>query len=175
MPSSIPIPENIENQYFPSSIKLTMNRSTIQEENIPFAASQFRPDNQIPEVKERIDSNNYLIFKVDFEDESWAIRIPVLKNGDWSSEFITSLVEREAHVLEDLEKKGFQWAPRLRGFSSSFDSPIGYPFVAVTWIQGQALAWTEDFPEQPLRDRVLEQLAEIHTSLIACSSHTGKY
>lgn len=152
-----------------------MLSSSIHEAKIPLAISQLRADNQAPVVSKHADGGNSRVFKVNFQDgETWAIRLPISPR-DPRPEFSTSLVEAEARVLKELETKGFQWSPKLHGYSSTFDNPIGHPFLAMSWIPGNKLIWTEDFPAQPLRDKILKQVAEIQTSLIECTKETSMF
>jgi hypothetical protein len=102
------------------------------------------------------------------EGEIWAIKVPLFVRHD-SQELIIQLLESEAQILEELELKGFPWAARLRGRSLMFDNAIKYPFIALTWIPGSQLLWSDSFPTQPLRNKILDQAAKMHTSLIECS------
>ncbi|KAJ6037254.1 hypothetical protein N7540_001533 [Penicillium herquei] len=155
-----------------------MEQPTFHEENIPLAISQIRTDGQVPITSEQFVGMNYRVFKVDFSDnESWAIRVPLVSNlirKDLSQDVLSCMVDNEVQILKELEEKGFKWAPRLRGHDSTFYNPIGCPFIAVTWLSGKVLGWTEESPQKPLRNNILEQLAEIHIFLIECTKHTGE-
>ncbi|KAJ5719129.1 hypothetical protein N7493_007584 [Penicillium malachiteum] len=155
-----------------------MEQPTFHEKNIPLAVSQIRADGQVPTTSEQFVGINYRVFKVDFSDnESWAIRVPLVSNlsrKDWPQSFLSYMVDNEAQILKELEEKGFEWAPRYCGHDSTFDNSIGSPFIAVTWLSGNYLEWTEESPQQPLRNKILEQLAEIHISLIECTKYTGE-
>ncbi|KAJ5712922.1 uncharacterized protein N7483_010103 [Penicillium malachiteum] len=107
-----------------------------------------------------------------FHEENIPLAVSQTEKG-WSRDFLSYLVDNEVQNLKELEEKGFEWAPRLRGHDSTFDNPIGCPFIAVTWLPDKALKWTEESPQQPLRNKILEQLAEIHITLIECTKHTG--
>ncbi|KKK14735.1 hypothetical protein AOCH_001701 [Aspergillus ochraceoroseus] len=70
--------------------------------------------------------------------------------------------------------KDSPWAAKLQGSSLTFENTVGYPFLALTWISGSPLLWSDDFPTRPLRDKVLNQVAVIHASLIECTKATGR-
>ncbi|KKK26186.1 hypothetical protein ARAM_000974 [Aspergillus rambellii] len=70
--------------------------------------------------------------------------------------------------------KDSPWAAKLRGSSLTFENTVGYPFLALTWISGSPLLWSDDFPTRPLRDKVLNSVAVIHASLIECTKATGR-
>ncbi|KAL6701593.1 hypothetical protein J3F84DRAFT_12922 [Trichoderma pleuroticola] len=107
------------------------------------------------------------IFKISFKDQaSIAVRVPhPTNNGD----DIIAIVQTEVRILQMLEAKCFHWSPRCRGFSLTFNNPINYPFIILTWVEGSALAWDDDFPPQPLRGALLGQIASIQLSLITCT------
>ncbi|KAJ5697307.1 hypothetical protein N7488_010991 [Penicillium malachiteum] len=155
-----------------------MEQPTFHEENIPLAVSEIRADGQVPVTSEQFAGINYRVFKVEFTtNESWAIRVPLVSNlrrKYWSPDFLSYMVDNEARILKELEEKGFGWAPRVRGHDSTFDNPIGCPFIAVTWLPGNYLEWAEESPQQPFRNKILEQPAEIHISLIECTKYTGE-
>ncbi|KAJ5414891.1 hypothetical protein N7509_000225 [Penicillium cosmopolitanum] len=119
-----------------------MQQQSFYESNIPIAISHLRNDGQIPTILQYFDGGQCRVFK---------------------------LLESEAQILRELELKGFLWAARLRGCSLTFDNAIKYPFIALTWIPGSQLSWSDNFPTQPHRNRILDQVAKMHTSLIECS------
>lgn len=152
-----------------------MHQQPFFKEKIPLAISQLRTDKQIPLLNKHFDGGQCRVFKVDFVDgESWAIRVPLFVRHA-SRETIIHLIDSEARVLEELETKGFRWAAKLRGCSLTFDNAVGYPFLALTWISGSQLSWSDDFPTRPLRDKVLSQVAMIHASLIECTKETSRF
>lgn len=131
-----------------------MQGRNFYEENIPFAISQLRPDKQVPALSKHFDGGQCRVFKVDFADgESWAVRVPLFHHA--SRETVVGLIESEARVIEELGMKGFRWVAKLRGCSLTFDNAVGYPFLALTWISGSQLLWSDDFPTRPLRDKIL--------------------
>lgn len=150
-----------------------MQQQTFNQENIPFAVSQLRADKQTPALSKHFDGGQCRVFKVDFSDgESWAVRVPLFLHHA-SRDTVVYLIESEARILEELEKKDFWWAAKIRGCSFTFDNAVGYPFIALTWISGNQLLWSDDFPARHLRDKVLKQVAVIHTALIECTEGTG--
>lgn len=145
---------------------MSQTAGEFRPENLPSAVSQFRSDRQIPNVSEtHFDGGQCRIYKVNFDDgESWAIRIPIHMKG--SQEQITTCFRIEQQILEEINKKGFAWAPKLHGWNDTFENEIGYPFTALSWIPGSSLAWTTTSPSRHFRNKVLAQVAEIQTSLI---------
>ncbi|EHK21060.1 uncharacterized protein TRIVIDRAFT_202272 [Trichoderma virens Gv29-8] len=108
------------------------------------------------------------VFKLSFEDKA-SIAVRVSHPTDDSRDDIIATVQTEVRLLQTLESKGFRWSPRCCGFSPTFDNPIKYPFIILTWIEGSTLTWDDDFPRQPLRDVLLGQIASIQLSLITCT------
>ncbi|OPB44569.1 hypothetical protein A0O28_0028880 [Trichoderma guizhouense] len=89
------------------------------------------------------------IFKLSFKDQaSIAVRVPHQVDDQ---DDIIAAVQIEVHILQKLEEKGFHWSPRCRGFNLTFDNPIKYPFIVLTWVDGSPLTWDDNFPPQPLR------------------------
>ncbi|KAK3045709.1 hypothetical protein LTR09_012743 [Extremus antarcticus] len=105
------------------------------------------------------------VFKVNFkhdQDRSLAIRVPLYMDPDATIEAL----EAELRNYDELEAKGLPWAPKCHGRSLTFDNPAGYPFIVLSWIDGSKLAWTESFPQRPLRDDILTQMAKMQLDLI---------
>lgn len=152
-----------------------MAQPTLREENIPFAISQIRFDHQVPTLSSHHDGGQCRVFRVNFVDgKSWAVRVPLFVRN-LSRETIIDLVQCEADILRDLENKGFHWAPKLQGCSLTFDNAVGYPFIALTWIPGSPLSWSEGFPTRSFRDKILNQVAIIHVSLIECTKENSMF
>jgi hypothetical protein len=101
-------------------------------------------DTQVPVLDEKyFDGGQCRIYKVDFPDqESWAIRIP-LHMQNVRREAIIDLLQGEILIVQELELKGFQWAPRLQGSSLTFENLVGYPFIALSWVSGESLSWSQ--------------------------------
>ncbi|KAL7786153.1 kinase-like domain-containing protein [Trichoderma afarasin] len=107
------------------------------------------------------------IFKISFKDHaSIAVRVPHQVDDQ---DDIVATVQIEVHILQKLEEKGFHWSPRCCGFSLTFDNPIKYPFIILTWVEGSPLSWDDNFPPRPLRGALLDQIASIQLSLIKCT------
>lgn len=152
-----------------------MQQQTFYKNNIPIAISQLRSDKQIPTLSQYFDGGQCRVFKVTFTDsESWAVRVPLFVCHA-SQDAVIQLLESEARILQELESTGFSWAARLRGSSLTFDNAIGYPFIALTWIPGSQLSWSDEFPTRPLRNKILDQVAILHTSLIECTKEAGMF
>ncbi|CEL04894.1 hypothetical protein ASPCAL06018 [Aspergillus calidoustus] len=131
-----------------------MQQQSFYENTIPIAISQLRNDRQTPTLCRYFDGGQCRVFRVTFPDgESWDVRVALFVR----------------HASRKLELEGFSWAARLQGCSLTFDNAIRYPFIALTWIPGRQLSWPDDFPTRPLRDKILEQVATMHVSLIECS------
>lgn len=99
------------------------------------------------------------------DGESWAVRVPLFIRHA-SQDTVIQLLESEARIFEELELTGFSWAARLRGCSFTFENAIGSPFIALAWIPGSRLSWSGEFPTRPLRNKILDQVAMLHTSLL---------
>ncbi|KAF1993222.1 hypothetical protein P154DRAFT_625607 [Amniculicola lignicola CBS 123094] len=143
---------------------------TFHPENIPVAVSAFRPAGEVPVLnKQHWDGGQCRIFKVDFSDGvSWSIRIPIhVQSG--SQDAIIRLLQAEQDVLQEISRKGFSWAPKCHGSSFTFENLVGFPFMALSWIEGSPLFWTINHPPRPVRDKVLSQVAMIQMSLIECT------
>ncbi|KAL2018161.1 hypothetical protein VTK56DRAFT_1186 [Thermocarpiscus australiensis] len=139
-------------------------------QNIPHAIAVLQPDIQVPVLNEKyFDGGQCRIYKVDFPDqESWAIRIPLhIRNA--RCEDIIDLLQGEILILQELELKGFRWAPRIQGSSLTFENSVGYPFIALSWVSGESLSWSLEQPARPIRDKILRQTASIMMSLIECT------
>ncbi|KAF1817062.1 hypothetical protein P152DRAFT_504466 [Eremomyces bilateralis CBS 781.70] len=143
-------------------------------ENIPAAVSAFRPDNEVPVLNERhFDGGQRRVYKVDFlNGESWAICLPIHVRSD-SQDTIISLLRSERNIFQELGEKGFPWAPKPRGSILTFENLVGFPFLALVWIEGSPLSWSTTYPPRPVRDKVLRQVAEIQLSLIECTGENG--
>lgn len=152
-----------------------MQQNSFYEKTIPIAISQLRRDRQIPILRQYLDGGQCRVFQVTFTDsESWAVRVPLFVRQA-PQDTVIQLLESEARILEELELKGFSWAARLRGCSFTFDNAIRFPFIALTWIAGSQLLWSDEFPTQPFRNKILDQVATLHASLIECTKETSKF
>ena len=139
-------------------------------DNIPAAISELRLSGESPSLEAEYRGGQCHVFELSFKDrESLAIRVPLYMRND---EKIRAL-EQEVQILQILEAKRFPWAPKCHGYSLTFDNPIKHPFVALTWVAGSQLRWGDKFPPQPMRDRVLAQMASIQLSLVQCTLESG--
>lgn len=149
-------------------------RSDFRPENIPATISAaFRGDGEIPKLKvPYMEGGQCRIYKVEFSDESWCVRIPHVQSDPDGAinrshgRNIVSLVTHERDVIQEVGKWKFPWASKLLGFSLTFENDIGRPFILLSWIEGSPLRWTEQDPPRPVRNKILSQVARIHVSLI---------
>ncbi|KAF9698793.1 hypothetical protein EKO04_002860 [Ascochyta lentis] len=146
---------------------------TFHPENLIAAISAFRSDGKTPILNERHwDGGQCRIFKVDFSNrESWSVRIPIHVQSDFEDAII-NILEGEQCILQELGRIGFPWAPKYYGSSLTFDNPVGFPFMALSWIEGSPLVWTPTDPPRPVRDKVLGQVAKIQMALIECTKES---
>ncbi|KAI1130331.1 hypothetical protein F5Y10DRAFT_263225 [Nemania abortiva] len=136
------------------------------------AVSQLGLGGEAPVLDGEFRGGQCHIFKLSFRDkESLAVRVLLYMNVHDQLDKIP-VIKMEAETLQVLEAKGFPWAPKCRGYSLSFDNPVKHPFIVLTWAEGSSLAWDENFPEQPHRNRLLGQIASIQLSLIECTLET---
>ncbi|KAF1913309.1 hypothetical protein BDU57DRAFT_351133 [Ampelomyces quisqualis] len=140
---------------------------TFRSENLTAAISTFKSDGEIPTLNEQHwDGGQCRIFKVDFSNrESWSIRIPIHVHSE-CQDTIIDILQDEQCILHELSRIGFPWAPKYHGSSLTFDNVVGFPFMALSWIEGSPLVWTPTHPPRPVRDKVLGQVAEIQLALI---------
>jgi hypothetical protein len=143
---------------------------TFRPENITAVVSTFRLDGEVPVLDEHYwDGGQCRIFKVDFSNgESWSIRVPIHVKSD-SEETIVRVLQGEQNVLQELGKRNFPWAPKHHGSSFTFENLVGFPFMALSWIEGSPLLWNITHPPRLVRDKVLRQIAEIQMALIECT------
>lgn len=90
-------------------------------------------------------------------------------------EIVQNLVRREAYMLRRLEHIQFLYAPRCLIFDISYRNPIGYPFMVLTWTEGEQLIWTNDHPTLELRIRVMNQLSRMQLELLESSMESRMY
>ncbi|KAF2844424.1 hypothetical protein T440DRAFT_484210 [Plenodomus tracheiphilus IPT5] len=146
---------------------------TFQPESLVAAISTLRSDGEIPVLNERHwDGGQCRIFKVDFSNrESWSVRIPIHVQSE-SQDTIINILQGERCILQELGRTGFPWAPKYYGSSLTFDNLVGFPFMALSWIEGSPLVWTPTDPPRPIRDKVLRQVAKIQMALIECTKES---
>ncbi|KAI1998698.1 hypothetical protein LOZ51_002432 [Ophidiomyces ophidiicola] len=145
-----------------------MQQQSFYENAIPIAISELRSDKQIPTLCQYFDGGQCRVFKVIFTDgESWAVRVPLFAHASQNN--VIQLLMSEAHILEELGLAGFSWAAKLQACSFTFNNAIRYPFIVLTWIPGNQLSWSDEFPTRPIRNKILDQVAKLHISLIECT------
>jgi hypothetical protein len=136
-------------------------------QNLDVAISALRKDCEIPTISQtQWDGGQCRIYKANFADgESWGVRIPIHVKTD-SRDVILELLRNEGERIEMISKTGCSWIPKLCASSLKFDNELGWPFIALSWTEGSPLRWSDNTPPRPLRNKVLEQLANIQVSLI---------
>ncbi|KAJ4147268.1 hypothetical protein LMH87_001804 [Akanthomyces muscarius] len=94
-------------------------------------------------------------------------------------EIVQNMVRREVYVLKKLEQIRFLYAPICLAFDISYSNPIRFPFLVLTWTEGERLIWTNHHPTLDLRIRVMNQLSRLQLELIDNSlesrAETAKY
>lgn len=146
----------------------------IRADNIPAAVSAFHPSRLIPEFSDDCFNKPFqggqcTVYKVHFHDgKTWAVRVP----NRLDSQAAGCILAQENELLRCLNDVGFRWAPHFIGEALSCDNIVGFPFVVYEWIAGSPLEWSTSYPPtRKLRDKLIEQLAEVLLSLV---SKTGK-
>ena len=64
---------------------------------------------------------------------SIAVRVPIFMTGALG---IISVLRTEWETLQALQEKGFPWSPVPLGCCLTFDNPMKYPFLVLTWGEG---------------------------------------
>jgi len=165
---------------FPQRSPIAM--TTFTHADVAEVARMLRTDGSTPSFRhgtatEPLSGEQCVIYALGFPNgDNWAVRIPShmshLPDGA-----ISNYVGAEARILKDLEASGFSFAPRLLGYSSAFDNPIGFPYLVLTWIEGKPLEWTSAVPaRRDVRDKILRQMADIalELALCTCAEEAGK-
>ena len=106
------------------------------------------------------------VYVVEYPDASqWAIRVPV-HASHLGPEGLADTVNGEVSILKKLQTVGFKWSPRLIAFDSGFDNAIRFFYVALTWIPGKPLQWTDEIPaRREDRNKVIRQMLQMTTDL----------
>ncbi|UNI22291.1 hypothetical protein JDV02_008192 [Purpureocillium takamizusanense] len=143
------------------------------------AASALRTDGQTAHLiqgteDKPIQLGQTQIFVVQFAGgDVWAVRIAVHQDSTLSPDSVSDLVQQEAATIAKLNEAGFRWAPKLVGAVPSFDNPLSYPYMVVSWLPGAALEWSPSALADEQRHRILCQLAEIQLELAQCTIETS--
>ncbi|KAL7804895.1 kinase-like domain-containing protein [Trichoderma aethiopicum] len=144
----------------------------LQVRNIAAAVTELGLGGSSPFLDGEFSGGECRIFKLSFADHaSVAVRVRHASH-DTNHENHIAMVEDEVETLQQLQAKGFAWAPKCLGASLTFGNLIKSPFSVLTWIDGCPLQWDKDFPPRPLRDEVLGKLASIQLSLMICTLTT---
>ncbi|KAI9891145.1 MAG: hypothetical protein M1814_002988 [Vezdaea aestivalis] len=140
---------------------------------IPALLATFHPSGFQPTIdNSHFTGSHCRVYRAVFPDgSSWAVRIPLPSAG--SQQSICKMVKEEAELLSYLELMGFQWSPRVKGSCLTFENEVGWPFVALEWIEGESLASLKKWPSLRVRKRIFGQLAEIMVALIHCTRNGG--
>jgi hypothetical protein len=101
------------------------------------------------------------------EDEKktkWAVPFPLQFRA--FPEHVMLTVKNKAELRLAIEKAGISGITKLKAFSATFDSPARFPFIVSEWAEGTQLPWTETYPAQPQREKVLQSVARIVLDLL---------
>lgn len=86
------------------------------------------------------------------------------------------LIEEEVSILKRLEECGFSRSPRVTDYDASFDNPIRFPYMVLTWAEGKPLEWSDSVPSRREdRNKVIRQMADSILELAACTQRPGTY
>jgi hypothetical protein len=97
------------------------------------------------------------------------VRVPV-HASHLPPESITNFVETEVSILKRLQTSGFSRSPRLLGYNSGFDNPIGFPYLVLSWFEGTQLEWSDTIPPQrESRNKIIRQMVDIILELADCT------
>lgn len=169
--SSWPFPETLSTASPFLHTMASIERRDFPAENIPAAIFQLGLGGDPPSLEAEYRGGQCHVFKLIFKDrQSLALRVPLyMPDRDQK----IHALEKEVQTLRMLETKSFPLAPRCHGHSLTFDNPVNHPFVLLAWVTGSQLQWDDKFPPQPMRNRVLSQMASIQLSLIECTLEYG--
>lgn len=149
-------------------------------ENIPAAVCILRADNEVPKFRSNtlakpLSGGQCQIFKLGFlDDTQWAVRIPIYLSH-CARETVVVVLKNELDILQRLEGSGFSWSPKVMGHDLTFNNPVGFPYLVLSWIPGSPLLWTDTIPSRRSdRDNVISQMAKIIISLVSCTSVRSK-
>lgn len=142
-------------------------------ENIPSTAACHVNDEELPEIREVFDGGQCRIYKLFFHkaNKTWSMRIPIY-NRSQSQEFIIQILDDERSILERLGHRGLAWVPKLKASSLTFTNAIGYPYLILDWIHGEAIKMTDTTP-RTTRDYVLQQIAVLQEELLERTKTEG--
>jgi hypothetical protein len=157
----------------PSINSICLN--SFRPENIPSLVTNLRNDGStasfcLGTADRPFSGKQCLIYTVQFPDgATWAVRVPV-HASHLPPESITSFVETEVSILKHLEANGFSRSPKLLGYNSGFDNPIGFPYFVLSWFEGAQLEWSDAVPpSRENRDKIICQMVDIMLELADCT------
>jgi hypothetical protein len=121
----------------------------------------------------------YSIYALQYPDGSrCAVKIPIYMAHKTQEEqsIIAAAVDAEIATLEYLSSKKFAWSPKAITYSSNFQNPLGFPYMILTWMNGDSLEWNERMPRTlKLRESVLKQVAYIMLDLAMVTEERGTF
>jgi aminoglycoside phosphotransferase (APT) family kinase protein len=130
------------------------------------AISQVHPHQLCPIAVEHFCGGQCSVLKCAFADgHSWAVRIS-LREANSNADVHVESMKQEIAIIQELEQKGSRWAPTYCGSSLSFSNDIQRPFIALRWIEGAPLHWSDSSPERKSRNEILQRLAAIQAERI---------
>lgn len=143
-------------------------------ENLAAAISTLQPGSSPVVSEPYYEGKQCRVYRVDFENTgSWAVRIPVNVQATSREQLIT-FFRGEYDVLQEIARAGLPWTPKLQGSDLTFDNLIGLPFMAMSWIDGEPLTWTAEYPSKLIRLKLLAQIADIQIALIEATMEDSK-
>ncbi|KAH0542351.1 hypothetical protein FGG08_003289 [Glutinoglossum americanum] len=160
-----------------SSMASTMAPSIkgFHPENIPGIVSDLRLNGTMASfcfgtADRPLSGKQCLIYAVQFPDgATWAVRVPAQANH-LPPGAVTAFVEMEVSILKRIETSGFSRSPRLLGYNSGFDNPVGFPYIVSTWVEGTPAEWSDSIPsDRDTRNKFLRQMADITLELADCT------
>jgi serine/threonine protein kinase len=161
---------------FASSTKPIMAPSVegFHPENIPSIVTGLRNDGTAASfclgTDHTLSGKECVIYAVQFPDAAtWAVRVPV-HASHLPPESISNFVETEVSILKRLQTSGFSKSPKLLGYNSGFDNPIGFPYLVLSWFEGTPLEWSDTVPPQrERRNKIIRQMVDIILELADCT------
>jgi hypothetical protein len=144
-------------------------------ENIPSIVTDLRNDGTtasfcLGTADRPLSGKQCVIYVVRFPDAAtWAVRVPA-HASHLPPDSITNFVEMEVSILKRLQTSGFSRSPRLLGYSSGFENPIGFPYLVLSWFEGIQLEWSDTIPPQREgRNKIIHQMVDIILELADCT------
>ncbi|KAJ5166677.1 uncharacterized protein N7482_005458 [Penicillium canariense] len=159
----------------------TASITGIDNQRILEVAATCRADGSIPSFTAEAGplpyiGNHYTIYPVQYPDGTRvAVRVPIDIYSRDTLQTMLALMKAEANTLNLLARCKFAWSPRVLYYTTTFDNPLGRPYMVCTWIDGKQLEWSETFPaESENRQKILAQVARIMFDLVVCTQKSGQ-